>query len=69
MLLRYCSKLRGGNDRRIAGREIHIQPFEAYILGRAKKEFLKDIGEIEIFSGESDIDKGMNLIIEAARKK
>ena len=33
-----------------------------------KKEFLKDIGEIEIFSGESDIDKGMNLIIEAARK-
>ena len=32
-----------------------------------KKEFLKDIGEIEIFSGESDIDKGLNLTIETVR--
>jgi len=33
-----------------------------------KKEFLKGIGEIEILSGESDIDKGMNLLIEVVRK-
>lgn len=32
------------------------------------KEFLQGIGEIEIFSGESDIDEGMNLLIEAVRK-
>ena len=33
-----------------------------------KKEFLKDIEKIEIFPSEDDIDKGMNLIIEAVRK-
>ena len=48
--------------------EIHILGLLKHIfLKEPTKEFLQELGEINIVTEENDIDKGLNLIAHAAR--